>query len=140
MSVQHRSRGKAFRDNAQGAESLWHQIMQGGPLTMATKLIELGDGTLVEVEVQADEARPISGGAAEKVLDATLARITPMMLKVSRPILEAWEQMNQEMDIESAQVELGFSFESEGNLYLAKASASANFTVTFSLKPKRNTT
>lgn len=108
-------------------------------LTMATKLIELGDGTLVEVEVQADEARPISGGAAEKVMDATLARITPMILKVSHPILEAWEQMNQEMDIESAQVELGFSFESEGNLYLARASASANITVTFSLKPKRNT-
>ena len=54
---------------------------------MATKLIELGDGTLVEVEVQADEARPISGGAAEKVMDATLARITPMILKDRKSVV-----------------------------------------------------
>lgn len=34
---------------------------------MATKLIELEDGTLVEVEVPGNEVQPISGGFADKV-------------------------------------------------------------------------
>ncbi|MEI6775632.1 MAG: CU044_2847 family protein [Chloroflexales bacterium] len=104
---------------------------------MPTKLIELKDGTLVEVDVPADQARPIAGGAAERVMDATLERITPMILKVYQPISVAWEQLNQEMDLDSVDVEVGFSFESEGNLYLAKATAGANIKVTFSMKPRR---
>jgi len=104
---------------------------------MATRLIELEDGMLIEIEVPPDQARPITGGAAEKVLDATLDRITPMILKVARPVVNAWEQLNQEMHVDSADVELGFSFESEGNLYLAKASAGANIKITFSMRPQR---
>ena len=104
---------------------------------MATKLIELNDGILVEVEVSPDQARPIAGGAAEKVLGATLERLTPMIVQVARPVVAAWEQLNQDMDVESADIELALNFESEGNLYLAKASAGANITIAFTLKPRR---
>lgn len=107
---------------------------------MATKLIEIADGVLVEVEVQPDEARPISGGAADRVLNASLDSITPMLLKVARPIAAAWEQLSQDMEVDGAEVSLGFSFESEGNLYLAKASVGANISVSFSLKPKQRQT
>jgi hypothetical protein len=104
---------------------------------MATKLIELADGTLIEVEVQPHEARPISGGAAEKVLNATLDQLTPMVLRVARPLVAAWGELSQEMDVEEAQIDLGFNFESEGNLYLAKASAGANINISFTLKARR---
>ncbi len=51
---------------------------------MASKLIELEDGTLVEVEVPENKAKPISGGVADKIKDATIDRIKPIILKEIR--------------------------------------------------------
>jgi hypothetical protein len=45
--------------------------------------------------------------------------------------------MNKEMEIEQAEVEIGFSFEAEGNLYITKSKASANLTVKLTLKPTK---
>lgn len=102
---------------------------------MATKLIQLNDGTLVEVEVMPGEAQPISGGFADRV-GATFDKIQPILITVCRPIADAWNEINQEMNIEKAEVELGFSFEGEGNLYVTKSKAGANLTVKLVLKPK----
>jgi hypothetical protein len=44
--------------------------------------------------------------------------------------------MNQDMILEQAEVEIGFSFEGEGNVYVTKAKASSNLTVKLILKPK----
>ena len=104
---------------------------------MATRLIELEDGILIEVEAPPGQASQISGGAAEKVLDATVAKITPTLIKVCKPLVEAWAVLSQEMDVEGADVELGFSFDIEGNLYLAKATTGANITVKLALRPLR---
>jgi hypothetical protein len=104
-------------------------------VTMVTKLIELEDGTLVEIEASPDEGYvPIVGGAAEKV-EAAFDKIKPTMVKVIKPISAAWKEINQEMHVEEATVELGLSFEGEGNLYITKAKAGANITVSFTLRP-----
>ena len=102
---------------------------------MATKLIELQDGTLVEVEVPPDQAQQIAGGFAEKV-DTTFKQILPIVVKVCRPIATAWHEISQDMDIEKAEVEIGLAFEGEGNIYVTKATAGANLTVKLILKPK----
>lgn len=102
---------------------------------MATKLIELEDGTLVEIEVPPDQAQQISGGFAERV-GATFDKIQPILVRTCRPIIAAWRELNQDMDIEQAEVVLGLSFEGEGNLYVTKTSAEANLTVKLVLKPK----
>ena len=102
---------------------------------MATKLIELGDGTLVEVEVPPDQAQAISGGLADRV-NETFDKIRPILVKTCRPIADAWIEINKDMNIEQAEVELGLSFEGEGNLYVTKSKASANLTVKLVLKPK----
>ena len=47
---------------------------------MATKLIELEDGALIEVEVAEAEAQPISGGLAKKV-SSTFAKIHPLAVE-----------------------------------------------------------
>ena len=104
---------------------------------MPTKLIEL-DGALVEVEVSPDEARQISGGLADKV-SGTFDKIKPMLVKACRPIVAAWQEINQDMDIEQAEIELGLGFEGEGNVYVTKAKANANLTVKLTLKPKKQT-
>jgi hypothetical protein len=103
---------------------------------MATKLIQLEDGTLVEVEVEPNQAQPISGGFADRV-DSTFDKIRPVLLRVCRPIADVWEEINQDMNIEQAEVSLGFAFEGEGNLYLVKSKATANLTVKLVLKPKK---
>lgn len=103
---------------------------------MASRLVELADGTLVEIEVSENDARPISGGAADRLRDATLDRIKPILLTACRPISEVWKELNKELSIEQAEIELGLGFAAEGNLYITKAKGSANLTVKLILKPK----
>lgn len=102
---------------------------------MATKLIQLEDGTLVEVNVPGDQIEQISGGFADKV-NATFDKIRPILVNTCRPIVAAWQELNQEMHIESAEVEVGLSFEGEGNIYVTRTTAGANLTVTLKLKPR----
>jgi len=103
---------------------------------VATKLIELAeDGILVEVEVEAEKAQPISGGFAEKV-EGTLKKIHPMVVNTCLPVIAAWKDINKEMSVKQAEIELGFSFEGEGNLYITKSKAQANLTVKLILQPQ----
>ena len=74
---------------------------------------------------------------AEKV-DQTVDIIKPTLVKVCRPIIETWSELNQEMHIGQAEVELAFSFDVEGNLYITKAKAGANITVKLTLKPTQS--
>lgn len=104
---------------------------------MATKLIRLSDEneTLVEVEIGQQEARPISGGVADKV-EASFDRVRSLLLSICRPLTETWKQLNKEMDIDQVEVEVGLSFEGEGNIFITKTTAGANLKVKLSLRPK----
>lgn len=102
---------------------------------MAHKLIELTDGTLVEVEIPDNQAQEISSQPTDRV-DATLEKIKPILTKVCAPISEAWSEISNDLKIEGAEVEIGFGFEGEGNIYITKAKASSNLTVKLHLKPK----
>src|ERR1700721_2288475 len=102
---------------------------------MATKLIELNDKLLIEVEVPADQARQISGGFAEKV-NGSLDTIKPILLSACRPIIAPWKEKSEEEEIDNIEIELGLSFEGEGNLYITKMKAGANLTVKLTLKPR----
>src|SRR5713226_3510340 len=100
---------------------------------MASKLIKLEDGTLVEVEVAGDEVQQISGGLAEKV-DATLNKIKPVLLKTCQPIVAAAKELREDIDLEQVEVEVGLSFDIEGNIYVAKTTFGANVLVRMTLK------
>jgi len=102
---------------------------------MPTKLIQLDDGTMVEIEVPQDQAQQIAGGFADKV-NSTFDKIRPILLNVCRPVTEAWKELNKEMNIEQAEIQIGLSFEGEGNLYITRSKAGANLTVKLVLKPK----
>ncbi|MEU4411113.1 CU044_2847 family protein [Streptosporangium sp. NPDC023963] len=104
---------------------------------MATRLIELSDGTLVEIEAIHGESREISGGFAEKV-GSTLEGAAATILKTMNPIIRACQDMQSRGDVQSTEVELGFSFEAEGNLYIAKAKSTA--TIIVRIVPKSLTT
>lgn len=100
---------------------------------MPSKLIELEDGTLVEVEARTDHSREISGGFAEKV-NTGLDQVQPIISKTCRPILAMCRELAKDNEIESADVDLGFSFEAEGNIYLAKVKAGANIVIKLKVK------
>ena len=102
---------------------------------MSTKLIELADGILVEAEVPENQVEQIAGGAADKV-DATIDKIKPILLKACKPIVSVWDELNKDMHIEQAEIELGLGFEAEGNLYVVKGTTNASLTVKLTLKPK----
>jgi Trypsin-co-occurring domain 1 len=99
---------------------------------MATKLIQLADGTLVEAEVAESEARPISGGAADKVSGA-MDKIEPVLVSVCRPVAQAWKAIGDDLHVHSVEIELGLSFEGEGNVFVSRAKAGANLTVTLTV-------
>ncbi len=100
---------------------------------MASKLIRLEDGTLVEVEVPEDEVRQIAGSKAEKVT-AAFDEIKPVLLKTCQPIAAALKEVRDEVGLEQVEMELGLSFEVEGNVYITKAKLGANLIVRMTLK------
>jgi Trypsin-co-occurring domain 1 len=102
---------------------------------MASKLIKLEDGTLVEVEVTGKEVQQIAGGLAEKV-DATLNKIKPVLLKTCQPIVAAVKDLREDLDLEQVEVEVGLSFDIEGNIYVTKTNFGANVLVRMTLKNK----
>ncbi|MGD1704615.1 CU044_2847 family protein [Dapis sp. BLCC M229] len=79
---------------------------------MATRLIELEDGILVEAEVPEDEAKPISTNVIKEV-KSSFAKVKPILISISSPIAEAWQEINKDMEIEQAEVEVDFNFEGE---------------------------
>ena len=103
---------------------------------MPSRLIELEDGTLVEIDKPTGAPQEISGGAAERIKDATIDKIKPIILKASKPIVEVWKELNKDMQVQQAEVELGLGFEAEGNLYVTKAKGNANLIVKLTLAPK----
>jgi hypothetical protein len=104
---------------------------------MSTKLIELQDGTLVEVEVPESEAEPAAGSSADKVNEA-IGVIKPILVKVCHPIFEAWQEINTKMPVEQAEVEINFGFTVEGSVYITKLQSNSNLKVKVTLKPKNN--
>jgi hypothetical protein len=103
---------------------------------MFTKLIRLEDGTLVEVEALPDEVQQISGGSTAKRVESNFKKIAPILKNICRPITETWHELNKEFSIEQTEVEIGMSFEGEGNIYITKSKAGANLKVKLTLKPK----
>jgi|GEM_PF-585046 len=105
-----------------------------------TKLIELGDGTLVEVSATEGRAtRGLTGGFAEKVtafVDETFRVIEPILIAACRPIISSWQGISRQTDIDIAQaeLELSFNFEAEGRIYLAKSKENASLNVKLVLK------
>ncbi len=102
---------------------------------MATKLIELEDGTFIEIEAPGDQIEQISGGSADRV-ESSIDKIKDILLKTCRPLTETWQELSKDMTIDQAEIELGLGFEAEGNLFVAKGKGNANLTVRLTLKPK----
>lgn len=101
--------------------------------TMISKLIQLEDSTLVQVEVTGKETEQISGGMADRV-EATFDKIKPVLLHICQPLIETGKHLRTHVDLEQLEVEVGLSFDIEGNIYVAKTNFGANILVRMTIK------
>lgn len=102
----------------------------------STKLIELSDGILVEVEVPVTDAKQISSGSADRVQQA-ISLIKPLLTKVAQPVYEAVEEIQKSsMPVDNAEVEINLGFTVEGNVYVTKLQSNSSIKVKLTLKPK----
>jgi len=69
-----------------------------------------------------------------------MAKIEPVLISVCQPVARAWQGMAGSLDIESVEIELGLSFEGEGNVFVSKAKAGANLTVRLTVVRPRGRT
>lgn len=100
---------------------------------MSRTLIQLEDGILVQVEVTGNETQEISGGGAAKV-KARLDKLHSVLLHVCQPLVETGRSLRNHVDLERVEVEVGLSFDIEGNIYVARTNAGANLLVRMTLK------
>lgn len=105
---------------------------------MSKKLIELENGLMMEVEIPESEIEMISGGddMVSKV-EASMGTVEKMLIQSVQPVINTYNALNQEVTLESAEVEIGIGFSAEGNVFVAKGSASANLKVKLVLSPKK---
>jgi len=97
------------------------------------KIIKLNDGVEVEVEVQDNQGFEISNSNS---IDSSIDRVQELLKKIIRPISETYEELNQDVTLESAKVAVGIKIGIEGNFILAKSNAEAHILVEMTLRPK----
>lgn len=104
---------------------------------MATKLIELSDGLLVEVAADEEAVQQISAGAADRV-ERAMDGAQSLLKKAVQPMVSVWDELNRDLTIEKVEIQLALGFEAEGNLYIARGTGSANINFTLTVSPKKN--
>ncbi len=104
---------------------------------MTYKLIELQDGTLVQVEANESGFGQIKqSNSPEQIRNVTIDAIRPLLLRISKPVTDVWRELSEDLQVQQAEIEIGLGFEGEGNIFLAKAKGSANIVIRLQLKPK----
>ncbi|KOV74656.1 hypothetical protein ADL00_02300 [Streptomyces sp. AS58] len=101
-----------------------------------SRLIELSDGALVEVESQGGEIELVSAGLASRV-DRAADQIGPLLERICRPIRAYLDDGGEAGGAREAEVEIAIGFEGEGNAYLARAKSSAALVVRIRLEAAR---
>jgi len=86
---------------------------------MASELIKLADGILLEVENSDNSVEQISGGSANQ-LDKNIDIVAPLLKKVIAPLKNTFDELNKDMSIEKAEVEIGLGFEAGGDVFIVK--------------------
>ena len=107
---------------------------------MAREILELntedGGTILVAVEVPETGVGRVSapGETPIKKLDRSFSIVQDLIVRASRPLTKAFQQLHQETQATDAEVELGVNFTSKGSVYLVEASGQASLKVTLKWK------
>ena len=100
-----------------------------------TSLIKLKDGIEVEVELEENQVMEISNNIN---VDSSLEQLQEILSKIVKPISNTYKELNKDMSIESAKINIGIKIGVEGNFILAKSSVGANISVELTMKAKND--
>jgi len=98
------------------------------------KLIELDDGTYIQVDALPGEPEEVAASLAERV-SSSFEKLAPVLMGVCDPFIDIWRELNAKVSMQQAELEIGLAFEGEGNLYITRTTASANVTVRLIFQP-----
>jgi hypothetical protein len=116
----------------------WREVsccsLLGG--NVATKLIELNDGILVEVQAQEGGYEALSSRLADRVT-TSIDGIGALASKLCKQVGDSLKDLKHDVEIEHVEVALNLGFEAEGNIYIARLGADANVSVTFTIRQDR---
>ena len=88
----------------------------------------------MEIETSDEEVTQISSRGARKV-DRTLAVLQPLIVSIGRHVAATCQQLARTAEVREAEIEMGLSFEAEGNLYITKSTTGANLLVRLRMTP-----
>ena len=102
---------------------------------MASELIKLKDGLLIEIDKSGEEIESISGGNASSV-EGSVEKVKEVIQKFLSPIHDTFNELNKEMNIEKAELSIGLGFEASGNIFIAKGTTKTNINIKIIMSPK----
>ncbi len=102
---------------------------------MDTKLIQLKDGTYVEVQVQDGDKNLNAGG---RKWEKSFEQIEPILERVSNSVAGLFDKVNENIEIEKAEVDINLGFQGQGNVFVAKGKLGANLTVKLFINRKNH--
>jgi hypothetical protein len=103
---------------------------------MASNLIRLSDGLLVEVEAEDGAPQHISSRHAESV-QVALDQAHDLILQAVKPVASVWSELNRDLTIDEVEINLALGFSAEGNLFIARGTTSANLGFKLKVKPAK---
>ena len=92
---------------------------------MASRLIELQDGFLVEVEAAEDQPQQIAASVADRV-EGALDDVQALLQRAVKPVTAVWDELNRDLTISQVEINLALGFAAEGNLFIARGTGNAN--------------
>ena len=96
-----------------------------------TKIIEWNDGLEVEIDIDDNSAYQISNSSK---INSSNGDIHNILLKIMKPISKTYEDLSENLNIESTKISVGIKIGAEGNFILATSSMGANIEVQMTLK------
>ena len=104
---------------------------------MAKKMIEI-DGILIEVSTNQNEIEMLSSSSNDVIekVDNSIINLKSVLLKAISPIVDTYKELNKDMSIEKAEVEVGIGFSAKGNIFIASGEGNANLNIKLTLSAK----
>lgn len=98
-------------------------------------LLELADGTLVEVQTERGKGYMRYGVRSDT--EGAFSGITPLLVAISEPVAQAYWNISGQSGVKmrETEIELGLNFEAEGNIYVAKSKQEAAIHIKLVLEP-----
>lgn len=105
---------------------------------MSNKFLVLGNDVIVEIGGPLDARTEMHTSTAEKVA-TTFKAVADTLEKIIEPIANSFRglatELNQPVEIGSAEIEIGISFSAEGNVFVAKSKAEGTLSIKILLTP-----